>query len=863
MRRTVGIALILGFCLLGLSCGRSAAEGHKELIVWNAFLRPGIIAALRQFEEEHPGWKVVTSSGVGAGGMDPQKLMCGIAGGSPLDMLSQDRFSVGEWAVRDAFLPLDDLIQESLEHEASAHGVRDALAAGDPAQARQSLVPLISALEELGPSKQLSVAGAIRDGMDEGRSPGELGALADELVALCRGVHPDEFYTACWEEASFGEGDERRVYAVPNSTDDRMLFYNEDLLERAGPPCVDENGKAKPPATWEELKAYAVKLTERDENGSITRLGFAPNYGNSWLYIYGWLNGGAFMSPDGKTCTLNHPNVVEALQYMVDVYDALGGMEQVGAFQSTFQGGEFDAFFVGKVAMKIDGNYILTHIAEHVPNLRFSVAAAPAGPKGEEPITWSGGHSWAIPIGSKHPEMSFELIRFLMTDRIWKLSNIVDSKYAASRGGSFVPRMAPLPHINGMTFDLLVRDNPDLPPRIKAGFLVCTEMMKKSKYRPVTPVGQYLWDEQARALEKAVRHTYTAREALERGTRRVQEQLDLIYGEKTYPVVNWSYPLAAVAVLILVGVAVIYFGFGRADLVRRILRREALAGYTFASPWFLGFAVLTAGPILVSIIFSFCRYDVLHPAEFVGLDNYRQLLSDDPLFWKSLANTVFMMLGVPLGMAVGLAVAMLLNTKVRGMQVYRTIFFLPAIVPAVASSILWIWVLNPEIGLMNSLLKMFGWSNPPRWLQSSSWILGSKTAIIIMGLWGAGSGMIIWLAGLKGIPQHLYEAAEIDGANRGQKFLHVTLPMLSPYIFFNLIMGIIGTLQIFTQAFIMTGGGPDDSTLFYVFYLFNNAFRYFKMGYASALAWILFAIILLLTLIQLKLAPKWVHYETG
>jgi multiple sugar transport system permease protein len=271
--------------------------------------------------------------------------------------------------------------------------------------------------------------------------------------------------------------------------------------------------------------------------------------------------------------------------------------------------------------------------------------------------------------------------------------------------------------------------------------------------------------------------------------------------------------------------------------------------------------LLTAGPIVVSIIYSFCRYDVLHPPQFVGWKNYWTLLTDDPLFWKSLANTGFMMLGVPLGMAVGLGVAMLLNAKVRGMQIYRTVFYLPAIVPAVAGSILWIWVLNPKNGLINSLLKTFGATSPPGWLTSPELWLGSKMGIMVMGLWGAGAGMIIWLAGLKGIPQHLYEAAKIDGAGPWGRFCNVTLPMLSPYIFFNLIMGIIATLQIFAQAYVMTQGGPGDSTMFYAYYLFNNAFRYFKMGYASALAWILFLIILALTLFQLKLAPKWVHYE--
>jgi multiple sugar transport system permease protein len=196
------------------------------------------------------------------------------------------------------------------------------------------------------------------------------------------------------------------------------------------------------------------------------------------------------------------------------------------------------------------------------------------------------------------------------------------------------------------------------------------------------------------------------------------------------------------------------------------------------------------------------------------------------------------------------------------MRVYRTLFYLPAVVPVVAASLLWLWVLNPDIGLVNALLRAVGVSEPPGWLTSPSWLFGSKTAIILMGLWSAGSSIIIWLAGLNGIPRHLYEAAEIDGAGPWGRFRSVTLPMLSPYLFFNLIVGIIGTMQIFSQAYIMTQGGPDDSTLFYAYHLFNSAFRYFRMGYASAMAWILFLIVLALTLLQMWLGRRWVHYET-
>jgi len=850
----------------------------QELIVWGQGRDRGLEAALRQFELEHPGWKVVTTSG-SSGGMDPQKLMCGIAGGAPPDLIKQDRFSVGEWAVRDAFVRLDGYVTNSRRDEDLARRAAAALMAGDTAAAGDALDELAGNLQALGSTRQSDVVtwlqealhtpvqsgvelpgGKIPEAPPGGRSPDarELQVLAEEMVALLGGIHASRFFTACWEEASFGSGADRGVYAIPNSTDDRALYYNEDLLERAG--LVDEDGRAQPPRDWDELRAYSLRLSERDAEGNMTRLGFAPNYGNAWLYIYGWLNGGRFMSPDGRTCTLADPRIVGALQYMVDVYDALGGIEAVEAYQSGFQNEEFDPFLTAKVAMKIDGNWTLKNIADFAPGLRFGVVPAPA-PAGRSPVTWSGGFSWAIPAGARHPDMAFELIRFLNTDRIWELRYQVDARYAASRGRSFVPTMSPLPHINAAAFERHVRGDPDLPQRIKDGFLLFDELMQVSRFRPVTPVGQLLWDEHRRAYEKAVHHTYPAREALVRGQTRVQTELDRVHAVTHHSPVNWLWAVVAFAAAAIGGLAVL-FRRGGARLRRQLADPEARAGFAFASPWLLGLLVLTAGPILVSIVYSFCRYDVLHPAEFVGLDNYRRLFTADPLFWKSLANTGFMMLGVPLGMAVGLAIAMLLNTEVRGMQVYRTVYYLPAIVPMVAASLLWIWVLNPEVGLVNSLLRSFGVGSPPNWLQSSAWLTGSKTAIILMGLWSAGSGMIIWLAGLKGIPQHLYEAAQIDGAGPLRRFFHVTLPMLSPYIFFNLIMGVIGTMQIFTQAYIMTQGGPDDSTMFYAYYLFNNAFRYFKMGYASALAWILFVIVLALTLVQLRLAPRWVHYES-
>ena len=282
-----------------------------------------------------------------------------------------------------------------------------------------------------------------------------------------------------------------------------------------------------------------------------------------------------------------------------------------------------------------------------------------------------------------------------------------------------------------------------------------------------------------------------------------------------------------------------------------------MAGILFASPWFIGFLIFTIGPLIVSLMMSFCWYDVLNPPKFIGVQNFRNMI-EDSLFWKSLYNTFYItVIGVPIRMVGALLVALLLNTNVKGLAFFRTAFYLPSITPVVAGAILWSWILNGQYGLLNILLRYLGISGPA-WLTDPAW---SKMAIILMQAWSLGGDMIIYLAGLQGIPSQFYEAARIDGARGWTIFIRITLPLLTPALFFTLVMNVIHTLQIFAQAYIMTQGGPVNSTLFYVYYLFNHAFLYFKMGYASALAWILFIVILIITLIQLRISKLWVYYE--
>lgn len=311
----------------------------------------------------------------------------------------------------------------------------------------------------------------------------------------------------------------------------------------------------------------------------------------------------------------------------------------------------------------------------------------------------------------------------------------------------------------------------------------------------------------------------------------------------------------------------------RTGPMRRRRSRRGWAGYLFASPWLVGFFGLTLLPIVASLLLSLVSWNGvnLKQIEWVAADNYRQALQDE-LVAKALWNTAFYsFIAVPLGLVVSLALAVLLNQKLRGIHFFRTIFYMPHVIGGVATIMMWMWVFNPDFGVLNSLIRAVAWPlqqlgwvsaqwQPPKWLYDPSW---SKPSLIIMSVWGAGGAMLIFLAALQNVPQQLYEAADIDGAGRWRKFRHITVPQISPAIFFNLVMGIIGSFQVFNQAYIISGGTgrPAKSTLFYVLYLYQQAFHHFRMGYASALAWILFVIILALTLIVLRSSVLWVYYE--
>jgi multiple sugar transport system permease protein len=813
------------------STSDDTADGRETIVFWGHInLGEDIEILLHRFEQKHPQYHVILSRAAARDLTgDAQRLLSAIAGGVPPDVVFFDRFAIGEWAARGALADLRPYL--------------DAQSPSDPDRL------------DLSQYYEYTVAEASY------RPPGSNGPYG--------------------------------VYGIPWDTDIRLMFINRDALRQAG--LVDAKGEPKPPRNWDELRDYANKLTiyrvPGDKHSGIVRLGFAPMTGNSWLYLYAWQAGGEFMNADRTRVTMDSPPVVRALRYMTDVYDDLGGVGQVKGFEEVQGTAAMDPFMLGRLAMKIDTDKAMGHISDWRPDLDFMLAPAPMPQDrldaGEKPVAWSGGYALVVPETAKHKQGAFELIKYLRSWEAVRLAQAGKQEQRQAEGRLYLPGI----DVNRVFFERLVKQHvdgdPTLPAPFKRGYETVRAMLPNTRIRPVTPVGQLMWGQQIRAFDAATRHALTEQAktsgvdevtlALRMMQKPIQDQLDKQLAPPPPVVVNWRPYLIGYALLVAAPFALMALVYRRRRVEYGYKKREIGAALLFAAPWMIGFAVLVGGPIAFSIAFSFTRYDVLNPARYVGFANYVDLFHD-PVFYRSLLNTTFMILGIPLTLIVSLSIALLLNQAVRGIGFYRSAYYIPTIIPLVASALMWQWVYNQNYGLINSVLiwlydtsavqalergisAMTGstfYFTLPLWLQDTTW---SKPSIIIMRVWAAGGAMIIWLAGLQSIPQELYEAAKVDGASPWQRFRNVTVPMLSPYILFNLIIGLIGTMQIFGEAYMMTEGGPADSTLFYAYYLFKNAFQYFRMGYASALAWILFLVVLGLTLAQLWFSKRWVHYE--
>lgn len=649
-----------------------------------------------------------------------------------------------------------------------------------------------------------------------------------------------DFYPVGLKQNSYGG----KLYGIPWVLSPNALFYNKRLFREAG---LDPN---KPPKTWQELRQHAMRLTRRDAKGNIQRIGFADflyNPNNFTTYL--WQSGGDLIAPDGRTSIFNSRQGVEALGWMKQfVEEEAGSVQNLLVFKAGFKGAAQDPFGLEQVGMRIDSPFQIPALKKYFPNLDYGVAPIPYN---KQPASEVVGNALVIPRGSLHKAAAWKFVQFASSReqsiKVCLAGGRIPARISASRSPEFYS-------------DPILR--------------VFIDQFPTGRSVPVIPGWQESSARLATEIEKALKDQKPVQTALDDGAKSVSSVLMRANEDVTkLPKLPW----AAVAVVAFAALAAAIAGFWfyvrRQTVHSPRARREAGQFYLFAAPWILGFVVFTFGATVASLVISFSKWDTISVARFIGFRNYFELFTTDPKFIKSIGVTLYYaVFSVPLAIVGGIAISVLMNQKVFGVRLYRTVFYLPTVISGVATAVLWQYIFNPSTGLMNrflALLRFPEWSSGhvawqplfselPKWLQDPGWAM---PAFIIMGAWSVGGAMVIYLAALQGVPEELYESARIDGAGPWKSFVSVTLPLLTPAIFYQLIMGTIFSLQMFTQAYIMTDGGPDDATLFYGLYLFRNAFEWVKMGYASAIAWLLFIAVGVITYIHFKGSSRWVYYE--
>ena len=777
-------AVILPFLL------ESPLDTGKEVVqAWGmpvgGDVRDAYKACEAAFEEKHPGIDVTMFV---HGRAEGSKLLSGLAGGAPPDIVQLERYAIGDWVSRGAFLPLDSFLER----------------------------------EDDGPYA----------------------------------IQRSDYFASAWEQCTFDGG----VYAVPSWTNAFAMAYNRKLFREAGLPD-------RVPRTWEEAFEFSKKLTKFDSRGNLIQGGWIPARREDVFSAFDvlhtvWSTGYDFFPGDARTAGLTADPVREACQLFSRFYELYGGFDNVMKQMQAQQLREYDDFITGQHAMVIDEDWIVYRTASFAPDFELGLGPIP-GPDEGTTTSYSSGLAYLIPQGAKNPEGAWEFIKYMNSPEAALTRNRAWLRFLRETYKDESRILYPGFHSNKQVNQAVMAD-PDfrLPnPEHQRAFEYFHGILDETRGIKPTPAGSMFFDNLKRATQRYLKKDMTFDDAFGAAEVAVNKALDHHYTERTEPVLTGRtiavISASTVLVLTLIFAAIVAWK----SRGTRLRFADNWAGYLLASPWLFGFIFFTAGPIVTSILLSFCDYDILSESRFIGLANYREaLLGIDPLFYRSMGNTAFMILAVPLNMAVALGIALLLNLDVRGMRLYRTLYYIPAIVPLAASAVLWLWLFQPTTGpltvLYDATIGRLTETAAPTWL-GDTWI---KPSFILMGLWGSGAGMIIWLAGLKNIPDTLYEASSIDGAGILGRFQFITIPMLTPYIFFNLITGVIGTFQMFVRAMVITRELPSDAILFYVYHLFNNAFRYFRMGYASAMAWILFVIVLILTIIQVRGAKHWVHY---
>jgi len=616
------------------------------------------------------------------------------------------------------------------------------------------------------------------------------------------------------------------------------LHWNKDLFEKAG---LDPE---RPPRTIAELDAFGQKL-DRFQDGKLVALGFYPADTNWWPYGWSFWFGGRLWD-GGANITIDAPENVRAFSW----FQSYARRYEVAELQNFSNEANFDSaqnsFLSGRLAMVLQGVWMGNFIQKYRPDMRWGAAPFPSEKAGAAPVTIADADMLVIPNGARHPREAFEFIEYLSRQGPMEKACLGQKKTSPLRevSAAFF-REHKNPYIR-MFQDLASSPGAMAQPRISVWNEYTLEIRNAS---------QRLWlgeatPEQALADVEAV----------------IQKSWDREQRRQSAPASPWLSRLPFFLIALAAGA--IAFAVvrerrvqARVTGVAQPVRSNASLwkGLGFFSPWGVGLGLFLAYPVMSSVVYSFCDYSVLSPPRWVGLQNYADLL-DDEVFWIALKNTlIYAALALPFGLLVALWFAILLDAKLRGSSLYRTLLFLPALMPIVAGAIIWLWMLNGEFGVVNHFLSELSFGAFPKisWLAERSYAL---PALVVVSTWGVGQTVVTLLAAMQDVPSSIYEAADIDGASFWQKIRHVTLPMISPVVYFNAVIGIIGALQVFATPYIMTAGGPARATLFYTQRLYENAFYFLRMGYACAMAWILFLVVLGLTLLAHRIGQSRVHY---
>lgn len=639
------------------------------------------------------------------------------------------------------------------------------------------------------------------------------------------------------QTSQFGSGP---LYGMPKDFTTFVFYVNTDLFKAAGVP-VPYNGW-----TWDQFEADMKKISALNGQpgfkGRKIYGGVFELWGDTLREIL-WTYGGDFFGKSFRDVTLDSPACQEALQMIVrlrlkekTVFNATG-IAKDGAQE----------FINGNIGCDGPVGRWKTPRFAHDLKFHWDVVPVPYKTKALQ-ASQLICVAWTMSSQTKHPQQAWDLMKFLCGS---------EGAVMQSRAGLAIP-----PRISVANSPNFLSP-PGLPKHHSQIFLDAISYARLQQLPPQPEWTRILEDNITNAIQLGQVSTLQCARHI--------KHLWLQVLNSPLQRRHWN-RLAWLPVLCFVGVAVFACGVFlwlkcRREKLGPLDRAQERAGFTFISPWLLGFLALTLGPMILSLILAFTQWTgmtSLGNARGVGLANFTQLFTADPAFYQSLKVTIYyVVLAVPTGQVAALLVAMLMNVRVKGIAAFRTIYFVPSVVSGAVLSVMWLQIFNNDYGLMNKILAplahLLG-TTPPDWFGLDVKIWGVP-GFVIMSLWGVGGGMIIYLAGLKGIPASLYEAATVDGAGAVRRFWTITLPMLSPLIFYNLIMAIIGSFQVFTQAYMMTGPGPDNATLFYVLNLYQEAFEFHNMGYASAMAWILFVICLGLTLLLFKGSKNLVYYE--